>query len=142
MIDDEIVFNDADGTDKDIIRLEYIQRTLYQEPNNAWDDLDFYVHSSEFSHSILLDDSQNDIRYCAIFAYRDYTMLNFITLYFGKSWDGVYGAEYKYTKILEINSSTYSYRDFLEYDGEKILALSKNKFIKTVNKFMKLKAFL
>jgi hypothetical protein len=135
----DIVFNDAGGSDSDLEGMYY---TLYQAPCNAWNGLEFYVHSSEFAHSILLDDPKEDIRYCAIFNYRDYTDLRFITLYVGKSWKGEVGQEYRPTQTLEINNSIYSYRDFLSYDGEKISALSKDKFIRTINSFMKLKAFL
>lgn len=141
---DELIFNDADGTDEDLKHHEWLSTTLYESDCNAWDDPIFFVGSTEGGYSIIYDDQKKDVRYSIIISLRidardlyDGSIL-FVTQ--GKSWKGEVGQEYKYARKIEMpNKFTYQY--FLDVDDEKIKISSIDKVVRLANKFLNLRVF-
>lgn len=144
---EEIVFNDVDGSDKDVERIERFYYSIYEEPCNNWNDPYFSIDSSEFASSIMYDDEIKNIRYVVHFAdcgADDYRMRK-VTMSYGTSISSIKDFKnYKYTGSLSFHSDQYNYKSFMVYDDNKRIdpELSKIKLMSMVEKFMNLRAFL
>lgn len=138
---EEIIFNDADGTDKDTIHYEY--GLIYSEECNFWGAPNFFVESSEYGSGIVYDSLKDNIRYCVVFSVRGDSRLHDVTIFTGTSFKTDAVPEYQHDDKLEMKESNLSFRNFLSFDENgKIDSSSKEKFIKLVQRFMNLKVFI
>lgn len=140
-MDDDIIFNDADGSDKDLELMERALHTLHYYKCNDWFDPIFTIDRSEYAYGILYDDQKSNIRYSIILSenVEDYRLYD-ITMSKGKSWND---GPYEPIKTINIYNSKLSYQSFLVYDNEQINEkASIEKIIKFVNRYMNLIVFL
>lgn len=141
--DDEIIFNDANGSDKDLNLLEYFMYSIYHADCNNWDDpILFSIYRSEFAYNILYDNSNENIRYSISIINHPYEYgLYEVCMSTGLSWNG--SENYKLTNKLSFFSCEYDYKYFLIYqDNELDQVASIEKLKKLVDRFMNLKVFL
>lgn len=144
---EEIVFNDVDGSDNDVYRVERYSYSIYQEPCNNWNDPYFLIESGEYANSIMYDDEIKDIRYVIVFAdcgAENYKMRK-VSMSYGKSICNTKDfKDYKYTGSLSFHSDQYTYKSFMVYDNNKNIdpEPSKIKLMSMIEKFMNLRAFL
>lgn len=138
---EEIIFNDAEGTDKDIIRYEC--GLIYYDECNSWDAPNFFVEGSEYGSSIVYDSSKDNVRYCVVFSERCDSRLHDVIIFTGISLKIDAVPKYQHDNKLEMKESNLYFKDFLSYDKNgKIDSSSKEKFIKIVQRFMNLAVFM
>jgi hypothetical protein len=135
---DKIIFNDADGSDKD---MSGYYHTGFRElgENISWYSPMFWSSSNDWSTIITYDDINEDIRYSVIVHDDDPDHIH-ATIFYGKAYREPGPGDAKEIKLI---GNQYNMSFFLDYDIDSgVKSSSLNKFLNIMKKFTTLKAFL
>jgi hypothetical protein len=137
--EEDIVFNDAEGTDKEMNAYEHMAFRDYGA-NINWDDPMFFTSSNDWCNSITYDCIKENIRYTVIINYEMAHPSKHITI-LSSIADGGENTDRNVKKITMIGDQ-YNMGYFLDYIDNEVHPSSSVKFTNIVRKFTTLKAFL
>ena len=134
---DQIVFNDASGTDND---LSCYDRTGFRELSEdlTWYNPMFWTSSNDWSTIITYDDLNEDIRYSAIIHDDDPNHI-YVTIFYGKAYREPGPGD---AKEIKLTGNQYNMSFFLDYVNGIVQPSSLEKFRKIIKQILDLKAFL
>lgn len=136
---EEIIFNDADGSDEDLRVYDYLGFRDHG-PSKDWYDPIFFTSGNDWSTSIIYDNLKENIRYSVSI---NYEMMGnnekHVSIHYGEAFNDSTSPP---SKNITMTGSQYCMSYFVDYIDNEIVPSSADKFVKIIKKIIGLKVFL